>query len=180
MKKQNILNKNNLPKWNLKPFNLEITNIEQIKEKFSLELPYGFIYVIGYNDNTFYIGKKVFYKYVDLPITFNTKVRENVIGEPFNKRKNHKLVLHETVRKESNWLNYTGSNELIEPKIITHRNMLQIAVSKLHLTFLENKYLFNNILKPNCINLTIDNKIFKDKVLDDLKKVYLDSYDLYI
>ena len=58
--------------------------------------------------------------------------------------------------------------------------MLQIAVSKLHLTFLENKYLFNNILKPNCINLTIDNKIFKDKVLDDLKKAYPNNYDLYI
>lgn len=178
MKKQNIINRDTLPCWMYQ--DTIITNIEQIIDIAKTDIPYGFIYVIGYSDNTFYIGKKTLFKFVDLPITFNTKKRINTVGKPFNKRKNGKLVLHETVRKETDWLKYTGSNEFDEPKAVVSRRILYIAVSKLHLTFLENRQLFNYILDPRCINISIDNKIFKDKVINDLKKVYADNYRFHL
>lgn len=184
MKQQNLLNKNNLPNWIFK--NKYIFSTESILNwfKYTHNIEpniYGFVYGLQYNDNTFYIGKKNFYKYTDKPITFNTKVRENVVGEPFRKRLNGKLVLHETVKSETDWKKYVGSHSFEEPKTLIKRKIIDIAFSKLHLTFLENFYLSKYILKQGCLNKNISDRIFRDRLIDDIieqtnEEYYLKNY----
>ena len=179
MKQQNLLNKDNLPNWRIhKNFltlsvdDIIIKSIQDFK-RFDYENTiknfYGFIYKLTYTDNTFYIGKKNFYKYEELPVS-NRKTNRVIIGEPFKKRYNGKLVLFEKVQKETNWLKYTGSHEFTEPKELKSREILEIAYSKLHLTFLENKYLYNNILLQDCLNQNISDKIYRDRLKDDIIK----------
>lgn len=174
MKQQNLINKNYLPNWKyFYPDNsyILISSLEDIIAFTGniIDKIYGFIYKLTYTDNTFYIGKKNFYKYEELPVS-NRKTNRIVIGEPFKKRYNGKLVLFEKVQKETNWLKYTGSHEFIEPKELKKREILEIAFSKLHLTYLENKYLYNNILLKSCLNQNISDKIYKDKLKDDIIK----------
>lgn len=170
---QNLINKNNLPSWTFK--NKYVFSTESILDwfKYTHNIEpniYGFVYGLQYSDDTFYIGKKNFYKYVDKPITFNTKFRKNVVGTPFNKRIKGKLVLHETVQTETNWLKYTGSHSFEEPKYLLKRKIVDIAFSKLHLTFLENFYLSKYILKQGCLNQHISDKIYRDRLKDDIIK----------
>lgn len=183
MKQQNLINKDNLPTW--KYFYpdgdyLLISSLEDITgftTYWVKKYIYGFVYKLIYTDNTFYIGKKNFYKYEELPVS-NRKTKRIIIGEPFKKRYNGKLVLFEKVQKETNWLQYTGSHSFLEPKKIKSREILEIAYSKLHLTFLENKYLYNNILLKNCLNQNISDKIYKDRLKEDIiKQIGVDKFN---
>lgn len=172
MKKQNLLNKNNLPDWKYYCTKKDYKLISSLKDFFvyvsnNTDNFYGFVYKLTYADNTFYIGKKNLYKYEELPVS-NRKTNRIAIGEPFKKRHKGKLVLFETVQKETNWLNYVGSHEFIEPKELIAREILDVAYSKLHLTYLENKYLYNNILSQYCLNQSISNKIYKDKLKESI------------
>lgn len=178
MKQQNLINKDNLPSWkyfcttNNYDNYITLSSIENItlfNDINKITNVYGFVYKLTYTDNTFYIGKKNFYKYKELPVS-NRKTNRITIGEPFKKRYKGKLVLFETVQTETNWLNYTGSHEFIEPKELKSREILEIAYSKLHLTFLENKYLYNNILNKGCLNQQISDKIYRDRLKDDIIK----------
>lgn len=175
MKQQNLINKDNLPTWTYTSLQMGFMFIKSLKSFTRLYFNntinnfYGFIYKLTYTDGTFYIGKKNFYTYKELPVS-NRKTNRIVIGEPFKKRYKGKLVLFEKVQKETNWLKYTGSHEFIEPKELKSREILEIAYSKLHLTFLENKYLYNNLLYKDCLNQCISDKIYKDKLKNDIIK----------
>lgn len=129
---------------------------------------FGFIYKISYKDNTYYIGKKVFWNY-DKKLTTTRKSNRIVVGQ-VKQRRNGKLVTKDIVKTQSDWLKYVGSSKLdiTKTKEIKSREILEIAYSPLHLTFLENKYLYNHLLDENCLNDNISGKIFKGKVLKSI------------
>lgn len=169
---KNILNKKNLPEWK----SLKGINCSDILELYP-DL-YGFVYLIEYEDNTFYVGRKVFYnthevrllykdgKAVDFTGSKKLFYKHNEVMESdiHYKRMNHKLVPFTTIKKESNWKKYVGSNET-EPINITTRTIINFAYDKLHLTFLENQALYNFITEEGCRNKSISNKIFRDRLL---------------
>lgn len=168
---KNILNKKNLPEWkSLK--GISCSDILDLHPEL-----YGFVYLIEYDDNTFYVGKKVFYNTHEVRLKKDLETRDDklfynkheVIEPTFMKRVNHKLVPFTTIKKESNWKKYVGSNET-EPINITTRTIINFAYDKLHLTFLENQALYNFIAEEGCRNKSIANKIFRDRLLPSEEK----------
>ena len=155
-----ITNKDNLPNWHFKDGMICM----DIYDKYPML--YGFVYKITYSDHTFYIGKKVFYNILSVPTT--KKGKSEVIGSEYKRRiKGKGLIPYVDIKKESNWKKYTGSNDT-EPIDIINREILDIAYSKLHLTFLENRYLYTYLLFNSCRNISIANKIFRDRVRQDI------------
>jgi hypothetical protein len=115
---------------------------------------YGFTYMIYYDDGTYYWGKKSFVKQVRL------KPRKT-------DRKNAKRI----VWKESDWKKYTGSSKEAKGKTVFKKEILELAVSKRALTYLETKLLFEKdvLFDDKCLNSNILGK-FYDNVLDPLKQ----------
>ena len=126
-------------KWKFRYLTIEAdTNINLSKH-------YGFIYKITYCDNTYYFGKKA----------FKTERRAKPLK---SMRKNAKRI----IVKESDWRKYCGSSKLTKDKKIIKKEILKIAYSKRHLTFLETELLFcNKVLKDKrCLNENILGKFF--------------------
>lgn len=124
----------------------------------------GFVYKITTADGKMYIGKKSLYS-----------VRKRRFGKKesalvTDKRKK----LYEMVKKESDWKNYTGSNDelnkIIKLGIPYTREILQFAFGKKQLSYLETKQLFlNEVLEPhtNYYNSNINGTYFRKDVIDD-------------
>lgn len=160
---KNIINKKNLPYWQIN--DSEIKTIDDIP-KTNLK-PYGFVYKITYDDKSFYIGKKILYHKKDVRLS-SVKNKTLSFNSIFKKRiKGKGLIEYVTIQVESNWLSYVGSNKT-EPINITKREILEIAFDSLHLTFLENKYLYNLILDDKCRNKSISNSIYRDRLRQSL------------
>lgn len=115
---------------------------------------YGYTYKITYLDGMTYYGKKSFVKQVKL------KPRKT-------DRKNAKRI----VWKESDWKKYTGSSKEAIGKPILRKEILELAVSKRALTYLETKLLFEKdvLFDDKCLNDCIGGK-FWNNCLDPLKE----------
>jgi|694.fasta_scaffold10788_13 hypothetical protein len=115
---------------------------------------YGFIYEVTHTPtNKKYIGKKVIKYHRKLPPLKGTKKKR-------------------LVEKESNWISYYGSNDVIKNllKEKKHsefkREILIFAYSKIELTYLETKYQFiREVLeKDNYLNINILGKFYKGRI----------------
>jgi len=140
-------------------FNWELHNkhINGIKD-FGTPLPFGFIYIITHiPSNKSYIGKKVLFH------NRKTKLAKKDLKE-YEGIKGRKPK-HKIITKESDWLNYWGSNkELLEivkssPSNDFKRKILDVAYNKKMLTYLETKYLFKYEVLEN------PDKFFNNNIL---------------
>jgi len=113
----------------------EITSIDQLPEG-----TYGFVYVIIYEDDMYYVGKKDLFKKVTLPALKNGEQRPN--SERICKIKGGKRAYFDVLLKESDWLTYKGSSELTKELVVKGKHILDISHSKRYLTYLEAKRLF--------------------------------------
>ena len=114
----------------------EITNISQFHPD-----TFGFVYQVTTPDGKKYIGKKVLYH------NHKKKLTKVELSEQTGRgrRKSYKIV-----QKESDWKKYVGSNSELKRKLTEgevtledlDKQVLEIALHKKHLTYLETKYLF--------------------------------------
>jgi len=125
--------------------------------------PYGFIYKITYSDNTYYYGKKNFYNTLKLPALKSGKQRPN--SKRIGKNRNGKRVYYDEVTRESNWKDYTGSNDVDLP--IVSREILAFSYSKRNLTYLEVSMLFKMeaLEDDQCRNSNINGLWFRGNIL---------------
>ena len=116
-------------------------------------LGYGFVYMIRYTDGTYYYGKKAMW----------STVRMKPTQAQLAIRKNYKRV----VTKPNDWKKYTGSTAASKGKTIHSKHVLSIAVSKVHLSYLEYGLLFQEevLMDEVCLNGNIGGK-FYDNVLE--------------
>lgn len=122
---------------------------------------YGFVYLLTFNDNTKYIGKKDFYTNRLLPALASGKQRPN--STRIGKNKNNKRVYFDLLKAESNWKTYRSSSRLLGDRTIVAKQILALATSKRQLTYLETKYLFTHevLEKSEYLNENILGKFFK-------------------
>ena len=114
----------------------EITDISQFSPD-----TFGFVYQVTTPDGRKYIGKKVLYH------NHKKKLTKVELSEQTGRgrRKSFKIV-----QKESDWKKYVGSNSELKRKLTEgevtledlDKQILEIALHKKHLTYLETKYLF--------------------------------------
>ena len=130
---------------------------------------FGFVYLIEYTDNTFYIGKKSFYSMNTLKPLKSGEQRLN--GTFFNKIVNHKVVQMESVRTESNWRNYIGSSKKTKHLRVRRKVMLQVYEDKLNLTFGELEWMIKcDVLRNKMYhNDNVAGKYFVGKINRELK-----------
>lgn len=143
------------------------------KNKYNYMDMYGFIYQLHLIDKETnkeynYIGKKNLFEIKTL------KTKNNKLPRPGHiefKRKNinHKRVEVEVFKKESNWVIYNSSSKLVKDYEIVRKNIIDIAFSKIYLTYLECKYLFlfDALEHDNFLNENILGKFYRGKLLTD-------------
>lgn len=99
----------------------------------------GFVYMIEFEDSSVYYGSKQLYKRV----------------------KDKKKIKPDSV--ENGWRDYTSSSNLVNSKIANgenYRKTILYAFPTMRETLLvESILITNQLLKPNCINLAMMNKI---------------------
>ncbi|MDU4352129.1 MAG: hypothetical protein E7I59_01260 [Phytobacter diazotrophicus] len=99
----------------------------------------GFVYMFEFEDSSVYYGSKQLYKRV----------------------KDKKKIKPDSV--ENGWRDYTSSSNLVNSKIANgenYRKTILYAFSTMRETLLvESILITNQLLKPNCINLAMMNKI---------------------
>lgn len=120
---------------------------------------FGFVYLItNLTNGKMYIGCKTLFS------RRKRKFGKREIAAMTDKR----LKKYEIVVKESNWLDYTGSNKQLNADIAKghkiKKEILCFAVDKKNLTYLETKELFkNNVLETSQFyNDNILGKFYKD------------------
>lgn len=131
--------------------------------------PHGFVYWILFSNGQMYLGKKNFYS------ERNVKKGKRELAAMADKRGSKK----KKVVKESDWKKYYGSfknTELVEKLksgeiTIKTRQIIDIAFSKSHLTYLETKYLFSfdvlldeMYINDNILGKFYSGRIFKDEI----------------
>ena len=127
---------------------------------------FGFIYIIkNITKNKDYIGKKQL---------FNTR-KIKLSKKQLKKRLDKRTSIYKIVKKESNWLSYTGSNKELNNDIkdgdVIEKYIIDIAYNKTQLTYLETKYQFMlEVLEtPNYYNQNIMGKFF-NQYNNEIKK----------
>jgi len=132
-------------------------------EDFGDVIPFGFIYIVTHiPTGKKYLGKKSLFH------TLNKKMGKKELAEQPITRGRTKLT--KKIIKESDWLTYYGSEEFIKQKIKEknqhefHREIIDLALNKKHLTYLETKHLFiNNVLESDkWLNSNILGKFYKN------------------
>ena len=114
----------------------EITDISQFPPN-----TFGFVYQVITPEGKKYVGKKVLYHNQKKKLTKVELAEQTGRG----RKKSYKIV-----QKESDWKKYIGSNAKLKRQITEgevtkdnlKRQILEIALNKKHLTYLETKYLF--------------------------------------
>jgi len=122
----------------------EITSIDQLPQP---STPEGFVYYMENSKGDKYIGKKSFWSRRTLP--------------PLKGKKRKRKVV-----KESKWLQYKSSNDVLKKSDIIHKEILEVCYSKLQLTYTEVKYQFiHNVLEDETyLNNNILGKFYADKI----------------
>jgi len=117
---------------------------------------YGFIYKITYTDGTYYYGKKNFYS------TAKKWLGKKELALQTDKR----LKKYKYVSKETKWQDYEGSSKLTKDLTISSKEILAYAVSKIELTYLETKCLFQTEALEDdlCRNENINGKWYKGNI----------------
>jgi len=110
----------------------QITSLNDLPEDI-----FGFVYLITNLDNgKKYIGKKQIFS--------NRKVK--LSKRQLERRLDKRSSIYKTIKKESNWLIYTGSNEELSKDVRNganiKREILKICYTKRQLTYFETKFLF--------------------------------------
>lgn len=133
-----------------------VKNIEDLPEG-----AIGFVYlIVNHDNNRAYIGKKNLYS--ERKVNFGKKE----IAQLTNKR----LKKYKYITKESDWLTYNGSCKDLLEDIANGANIgkiiLDVAFSKMQLTYLETKYLFNHdvLESDKFYNENILSKFFKGNI----------------
>ena len=114
----------------------EITDISQFPPN-----TFGFVYEVITPEGKKYVGKKVLY---------HNQKRKKTRAELAEQKGAGRRGLYKIVSKESDWKTYIGSNANLKRQITEgevtkeslKRQILEIALNKKHLTYLETKYLF--------------------------------------
>ena len=121
----------------------------------------GFVYKItNLDNNKIYIGKKSFWS------KRRTKLGKKALAAITDKRKSkYKVTI-----KEMKWQEYVGSNKDLIADIkkgnLIKKEILTLAYSKQHLTYLETKFQFKyNVLEIDCYNGNILGKFFRKTVI---------------
>jgi len=121
----------------------EITDISQFPPN-----TFGFVYQVITPEGKKYVGKKVLYHNQKKKLTKAELAEQTGRG----RKKSYKIV-----QKESDWKKYIGSNAKLKRQITEgevtkddlKRQILEIALNKKHLTYLETKYLFQMAVLEN-------------------------------
>ena len=118
----------------------------------------SFVYKIDIGRNVYY-GKKNFY--VKRKKSFGKKKLAAITDK--------RLKTYETIVQESNWRNYASSSSMVQSLVkeghsIT-RTILRLCSSLKEASYYENKYLYENIEKENCINENISGVFFKQEIV---------------
>jgi hypothetical protein len=124
---------------------------------------FGFCYKItNLQTGGIYIGKKQFYTIRKKNLTRKEKTSDK-------RRKQYKIEV-----KESNWINYWGSNKELQQHIeqwgtaFFKREIIALARSKKYLSYLEIKYQFHfDVLGQNTYNKNILGKYYPHDIEDD-------------
>ena len=122
-------------------------------DSFLSEIPadkYGFVYELEFKSGMKYRGKKSFFSFVTLPPLKGSRKKRKVI-------------------KESNWARYVSSCKDIpsSDKVIS-KKILALANSKQHLSYLEDKFLFE---VDACINDLYYNKNISGRYYDNVANI---------
>jgi len=100
--------------------NKEVTSVSDLPEDVM-----GFVYVIEYDDGTYYFGQKNMFKSTTLNALKNGETREG--AKRIGKNKGGKRVYFDVVTKESNWLTYEGSSESTKDLVIVDKIIIDVA-----------------------------------------------------
>jgi len=133
----------------------EITDISQFPPN-----TFGFVYEVITPEGKKYVGKKVLYHNQKKKLTKAELAEQTGRG----RKKSYKIV-----QKESDWKKYIGSNAKLKRQITEgevtkedlKRQILEIALNKKHLTYLETKYLFQMEVLENPDEYLNDNILGK-------------------
>ena len=133
----------------------EITDISQFPPN-----TFGFVYQVITPEGKKYVGKKVLYHNQKKKLTKAELAEQTGRG----RKKSYKIV-----QKESDWKKYIGSNAKLKHQITEgevtkddlERQILEIALNKKHLTYLETKYLFQMEVLENPDHYYNDNILGK-------------------
>ena len=133
----------------------EITDISQFPPN-----TFGFVYQVITPEGKKYVGKKVLYHNQKKKLTKAELAEQTGRG---------RRSLYKIVQKESDWKKYIGSNAKLKHQITEgevtkddlKRQILEIALNKKHLTYLETKYLFQMEVLENPDEYLNDNILGK-------------------
>lgn len=128
----------------------------------------GFVYVLTYESGMKYIGRKYIHSVVTLPIRKNGDKRTGLRGYISSVIKPRKK--QEVVTKESDWVDYSGSSDLVPlTDMIIHKEILHVCSDKNCISYLEEKELFNRdaVIDPMYYNKSIQRRHF-DNAIDGL------------
>lgn len=150
----------------------EYVALAEFEHEFDFPL-HGFVYQINYTDGTKYIGMKTFKSKTTLAALADGTIREGAIRIGKNvKRREDGSIIHtkadkslnksmkatreyfDVVYKESRWQKYEGSckDATLNTTEIESKEILMLAQSKRHLSYLENYYLYSlGCIEPGSI-----------------------------
>ena len=118
----------------------------------------GFIYMINDDKGKSYIGKKSLYSETWKPVSKKVYDKALEDKETVKKTRDKKLskkglpvwIYKKKTVKESNWKDYKSSHKELSKKNNLEKYILELAYSKLQLTYLETKYMFkHNVLESD-------------------------------
>ncbi|MBQ7738093.1 MAG: hypothetical protein IJT59_00340 [Desulfovibrionaceae bacterium] len=129
---------------------------------FESDKMFGFVYLVEFDCGKCYVGKKIFFHTIELPILKDRKHRYGHLKFVTHIRDGHK-VKFEVVEKETNWLDYVGSCKEVEGLTPSRRLILEICQSKRELTYKEILWQFKySVLEnENFLNSNIGGKFFR-------------------
>ena len=148
---------------------------------------FGFIYMIAYDDGTFYLGKKQVISEQIIPALKSLEVREgatrvfrhilrdvrgNIIVSKNDRRTARKAgnkatkEPYDCITKPAKWIDYEGSCENVGNRKVISKEILLQCKSKKELTYREEEALFAfEVLEdPLYLNDNIGGKYFRDDV----------------
>lgn len=125
----------------------------------------GFVYHVKFDDGTMYIGKKNLYSVRKVKSEQNRN-KDAVVDIKFRNTGKGFRQRYDVVRIESNWKSYKGSSKEVKGKKPVSRTILAFAYTKLDLTYLEEKYLFQYdvLTDPAYLNSNIGGRYYKGAV----------------
>ena len=126
---------------------------------------WGFIYILTFEDDSLYVGKKQMWSVVTMVAKKDESKRLGHVCF-LNKRKGGKIVKHETIKTENSWRTYNGSSKATKHLKVKNKEILCFCTDKLHLTYTEEEWLFKlDVLRSEMYhNDCIGGRYYKGKI----------------